>query len=74
MKVKITKSKENYWYKDAIGREFDVTLRVHPTFGNKEFILSNTEANQSYFGDDKSSLLVLKSGHYGIAFENGEVI
>lgn len=70
----MTNSKDNYWYKNAIGKEFDVEFRVHPVFGDLEFALTNTERNKSFFKDDELSLLVLKSGHYGIDFEHGEVV
>lgn len=74
MDVKIIKSKDHYWYKDAIGKVFDANLRVHPTFGYEEYILINTDRNKRYFDEDKLSLLVLKSGHYGIEFDHGEVV
>lgn len=75
MKVIVKKCEnEDFWYKGAAGKEFDVELKIHPTFGYQYYCLTNTDNNKRYFQNDELSLLVLKSGHFGISFENAIIL
>lgn len=77
MRVKITSTSPLYWYKNAVGKEFDVELTVHPTFKQEEFILLDTYHNQSFFkgtDNEKLSLMMLRDGYMGINCRNAETI
>lgn len=60
------------WYEDHISLSADVVLRTHPTFGYKEYILTNSKWNREQFQFQPLSLLLLETGHMGVAFEDGQ--
>jgi hypothetical protein len=70
VKILIANSNEDNWYKDAIGRDFDVIMTRHPTFGYLHYILEYTEDNRKYFEGNELSLLILRSGHFGVNYED----
>ena len=69
MKIRIEKAEEGSWYYDHIGAEFDAKLRKHPTFLYLEYILENTEHNQSILKDSLTRSF-LRDGLMGVRFKN----
>ncbi|WP_425203719.1 hypothetical protein [Priestia megaterium] len=74
MKIKILFASSKTWYKDAIGKIFDVEHYTHPTFKSRSYTVLDTESNRKYFKDDELSLRVLRDGLMGIEFDHADIV